>query len=48
MRERERERGGKFKKKNKVIQRDEFNVKESRRHIVSVLMNLHQDSERIK
>ena len=31
------------KTKNEVMQREEFNVKESRRYNVSVLMNHHQD-----
>ena len=29
--------------KNKIIQSDEFIMKENRRYNVSVLMNLHQD-----
>ena len=33
------------KMKNKVIQREEFNVKESQRYNVSVLLNHHQDLE---
>ena len=43
-RERERER---VRLKNKVIQREEFNVKESQCYNVSVLMNHHQDLERM-
>ena len=31
------------KLKNKVFQTEEFNVKESQRYYVSVLMNSHQD-----
>ena len=35
------------KLKNKVIQREEFNVKESQHYNASVLMNYHQDLERL-
>ena len=41
-RERERERERDIKK-NKVIQKEESNVKESQHYNVSVLMNHHQD-----
>ena len=44
MREREREREGEgLKLNNKIIQRDESNVKESQHFNVSVLINRHQD-----
>ena len=35
------------KLKNKVIQSEEFNMKESRRYNVSVLTNHHQDLEKM-
>ena len=35
------------KLKNKVIQREEFNVKESQHYNISVLRNHHQDLERM-
>ena len=37
----------KEKLKNKIIQREEFNVKENQRNIVSVLMNHHQNLEKL-
>ena len=36
-----------YKLKNKVIQKEGFNVKESQHYNVSVLMNHHQDQERM-
>ena len=33
--------------KNKVIQSEEFNIKESRRYNVSVSINHHQDLEKM-
>ena len=33
--------------KNKVIQREEFNMKKSRRYNVSVLINHHRDLEKM-
>ena len=33
--------------KNKVIQREKFNMKQSRHYHVSILMNHHQDLEKM-